>query len=270
MMPMDLVLVRHGDSEGNAFKRLQKRRGDARRFEDVFTDRHSSSFRLTDLGSRQAREAGAWLRNAFPDGFDRCYTSSYLRAMETAARLELPQAEWFLEPCLRERDWGDLETANESERQELYAASLRMKEITPMYWIPPNGESIIQVAESRVYRMLGTLARECSDKRVIIVAHGETMWCFRLLLERIPEHRYTELDASTDRDHCIFNCQIIHYTRRDPATGAEDRYYKRMRMIRPKAEEVFNEDWRPIERRTFKSDELMKLVERQARAITDG
>ncbi len=270
MMPMDLVLVRHGDSEGNAFKRLQKKQGDPRRFDDVFKDRHSSSFRLTDLGRRQAKASGEWLCKAFPEGFDRCYTSSYLRAMETAARLELPQAEWRLEPCLRERDWGDLETASESERREIHAASLRMKRIAPLYWTPPNGESIIQVAESRVYRMLGTLARECSDKRVVIVAHGEAMWCFRLLLERIPEHRYREFETSTDREHRIFNGQILHYTRHDPVTDTEDPYYKRMRMIRPMSQEPFNEGWRHIERPTYESHELLELVDRQERAITDG
>lgn len=271
MMPMDLVLVRHGDSEGNAFKRLQQNTADERTFEEVFANRHSSSFRLTDLGISQAEQAGKWIReHLFGGRFDRYYASSYLRAMETASRLDLPGAKWYQEPCLRERDWGDLDIMSETERRKYFAASLRMKGITPLYWIPPNGESIMHACETRVYRMLGTLARECADKRVIIVAHGEIMKCFRILLERIPEHVYNELDASTDKADLIFNCQIIHYARRDPETGDAGRYYRHMRMIRPSDHESFNSEWRPSERPSFSNDALQELVERQKRAITDG
>jgi broad specificity phosphatase PhoE len=272
MMPLDLVLVRHGDSEGNAFKRLQQNGEDVRDFNEVFKDRHSSSFRLTDLGIRQAEKAGEWIRENLLGGrFDRCYTSSYLRAMETASLLRLLDTKWYMEPCLRERGWGDLDLMSEAERRKYFAASLRMKKVTPLYWIPPNGESIMHACETRVYRMLGTLARECAGKRVIIVAHGEIMWCFRLLLERIPEHVYNELDASTDMADRIFNCQIIHYTRRNPETFAIDPYYRCMRMIRPGHEgSDFNSDWRSINRPAFTNDQLGELVSRQARVISAG
>ncbi|MGH2742732.1 MAG: hypothetical protein ACREX8_05580 [Gammaproteobacteria bacterium] len=52
-------------------------------------------------GDRPGRAIGG-----FPDGFDRYYTSEYFRAMETAARLSLPSAEWVLHPALRESSWG--------------------------------------------------------------------------------------------------------------------------------------------------------------------
>src|SRR6185436_2831339 len=95
-MPIDLVLVRHGQSEGNAAKRRSEA-GDHSAFTEAFKNRHSSSFRLTKLGREQAHLAGKWLRAEFYDrgiAFDRCITSEYLRAVETAALLELPDAEW--------------------------------------------------------------------------------------------------------------------------------------------------------------------------------
>jgi broad specificity phosphatase PhoE len=58
-----------------------------------FLRRHSSKWRLTDLGRQQAEAAGKWLRENFPGkSFDRFYVSEYIRCMETAARLDIPHA----------------------------------------------------------------------------------------------------------------------------------------------------------------------------------
>jgi len=60
-MPIDLVLVRHGESEGNVARRSSAA-GDNSVFTEEFCGRHNSRFRLTDRGREQARAAGAWLR----------------------------------------------------------------------------------------------------------------------------------------------------------------------------------------------------------------
>src|SRR5215218_5309111 len=97
-LPIDVVLVRHGESEGNEATR-RAREGDPSQLESL-RGRHSSFWRLTDEGIAQARRSGAWLRDAFPNGFDRYFTSEYVRAMETAAHLEIPGSEWVLHPDL--------------------------------------------------------------------------------------------------------------------------------------------------------------------------
>ena len=107
-MPIDLVLVRHGESEGNAARRFSTA-GDNSVFTDEFCSRHSSRLRLTDQGREQARVAGSWLKKNIGERFDRYLVSGYLRAMETAALLELPEAVWtykknknlFLRSCER-------------------------------------------------------------------------------------------------------------------------------------------------------------------------
>lgn len=71
----------------------------------------------------------------------------------------------------------------------------------------------------RLSKIISRLHRECHDKRVIIVCHGEVMWAFRVILERLTQHQYRELDKSTNVKDKIHNCQIIHYSRRDPKTG---------------------------------------------------
>lgn len=99
-MPIDLVLVRHGESEGNVALH-HSRRGDDSPLSPEFLAQHSSRWRLSDRGRAQAEATGEWLRAQFPEGFGRHYTSEYVRAMETAGLLGLPGAEWYVSPYLR-------------------------------------------------------------------------------------------------------------------------------------------------------------------------
>ena len=91
----EVVLVRHGESEGNvAFTRSLH--GDHSLYSGAFLERHSSLWRLTDRGREQAQVAGSWLKANVDSRFDAFYTSEYLRAMETASLLGLPGARWRL------------------------------------------------------------------------------------------------------------------------------------------------------------------------------
>lgn len=216
-MPADLLLIRHGESEGNVALHASKN-GDNRHLTEEFLTLHSSRWRLSPTGCEQAQITGEWLRENFPEGFDRYYVSEYARAMETAALLGLPNADWMISPYLRERWWGDLDRMSYEERQRVFAQSLADREITPYYWRPPNGEALVEVC-ARLRPILSALHRECAGKRVVIVCHGEVMEAFRVELERLSEHAYLEWEESkkTDPTQKINNCQIFHYTRRDPS-----------------------------------------------------
>jgi NAD+ kinase len=61
VMPMDLVLVRHGQSEQNLVSHLT-RMGDETLYTEAFRERHGSQHRLTPKGREQAVAAGEWLR----------------------------------------------------------------------------------------------------------------------------------------------------------------------------------------------------------------
>ena len=92
-LPNDIVLVRHGESEGNIANRLSKR-GDDDAYTDELRSRHSSLWRLTDKGREQVRMAGEWIRENIGDRFDRYYVSEYVRTKESATLLGLPGAVW--------------------------------------------------------------------------------------------------------------------------------------------------------------------------------
>ena len=101
-LPVDLVLVRHvsemccwlphqlrgpltsarqGESEGNLYKAMQE--NGAR---DKLHGRHTSEYRLTDLGRLQAMRVGRMISEKIGK-FDQMYCSEYTRAVETAAHM---------------------------------------------------------------------------------------------------------------------------------------------------------------------------------------
>lgn len=265
MMPIDLVLVRHGESEGNVANRLS-RSGDHSAFSDEFRKRHSSQWRLTDRGIKQARAASKWIKKNL-GRFDRYYVSEYIRAKETAYLLNLPAAKWYVEFYLRERDWGQLDVMSEEDRVKKFSEEMIRRLRDPFLWAPPGGETMVDVC-LRVDRILNTLHRECSDKRVIIVCHGEVMWSFRIRLERLMRTQFMKLDISKNPFDHIHNCQILHYTRRDPKSRELAENMNWVRSICPTDLTLSRNEWQKITRPKMSNDELMREVEGVKRLIS--
>ena len=265
-MPIELVLVRHGESEGNIAIRRSKK-GDESDFTPHYRERHSSLLRLTDKGREQAKAASAWLRDPSQglSTFDAFFVSEYLRAMETAAHLELPHANWFVDFYLRERDWGD--TLPHSERTGKLLHVMQQKYTEPFYWKPPRGESMADLC-MRVDRVLDRLHRECADKRVIVVCHGEVIWAFRIRIERLTQARYKELDLSDDPQHRIHNCQVLHYSRRDPENGKLTGHLNWVRSVCPWDQSLSSDVWSPIKRPSWSNETLKKHVEGYEQLVT--
>lgn len=259
-LPLDLIFVRHGQSEGNVAKRLSEK-GDHSAFE-LLQKRHTRSYRLSKLGREQAEEAGLWLRQEFYDNhaiFDRCITSEYTRAMETSALLKLPNATWHRNFYLSERDWGDLDMLSEVEREEKFGHALEMRLVEPFYWRPPNGESFANLC-LRLDRVLHTLHRECSDKKVIVVCHGEVMRAFRVLIERMSQQQFKASYLSKESDDGVHNCEIMHYSRKNPETGMVEEHTNWIRRVRPTDSPVWNTGWQKIERPKYSNDDLLRIV----------
>lgn len=265
-MPNNIIFVRHGESEGNAAKR-QAYKGDLSAFTPEFLARHSSKFRLTSRGRDQAASAGNWIRNEFPQGFDRYYVSEYVRAMETAGLLNLPKATWYSDFYLREQDYGELDILPPEEMEAKYADALRHRDRDAFYWKPPGGESIADLC-LRFDRLLETLGRECAGKNVIVVCHGRVMWAARIRLERLSSTRYIELhDHSKNPLDQINNCQVLHYSRQNPATGEIGPHIDWMRSVCPTDPSRSRNEWVKIERPRFSNDNLLTAAESYQRLV---
>lgn len=257
-MPRNLVLVRHGQSEGNIAVKASQH-GDHSYYTEEFRNRPSRLWRLTDLGRQQAKITGQWLQEQFPQGFGRYYMSDTIRTWETAGHLDLPNPDWLNEPDLIERHWGELDGLNEDERLVEYGRIITRKDLDPFMWSPPGGESLHSVRK-RIRWNIFTLHRECSDMDVIIVAHGEVMWCFRSLLERMTLKQFTELDASTNPADKINNCQVWTFSRIDPVAGTEHQHTTWMHSACPPSPDRATNEWRRIVRPRFSNADILAEV----------
>jgi len=148
-----LVLVRHGESEGNRDR--------------LFT--HSPFVPLTDLGRRQARQAAALIRSEF--SVVRLVSSPYARARETgeiiAVELGLVAE---IDESFREQHLGELagRPYDEVARDPTFDPARRWE------WGPPGGESLEDVRR-RVGPAFDRLARAHRSDDVVLVSHGGVM-----------------------------------------------------------------------------------------------
>lgn len=266
-MPLNFMLVRHGESEGNVAGKRSKN-GDHSAFTPEYRGRHSSKWRLTDKGVEQAKAAGEWLKaNGRGGQYFRYYVSSYLRAMETAYHLQLANADWRILEIIRERDWGELDTMTVAERQQVFAHNLAMREADRYFWRAPNGESMADMV-IRLYPFFDQLHRECAnEEKVIAICHGEEIWATRCRLEYILPDQFNKLDLSTKPFDQINNGQILHYTRVNPSSGEVASRLKWVRSICPWDLSRSSNDWQEIVRPRFNNEDLLAMVNQHPRLV---
>eukprot|EP01087_Luapelamoeba_hula_P002912 TRINITY_DN1273_c0_g1_i1.p1 TRINITY_DN1273_c0_g1~~TRINITY_DN1273_c0_g1_i1.p1 ORF type:complete len:292 (-),score=43.11 TRINITY_DN1273_c0_g1_i1:26-901(-) len=257
-MPIDLVLVRHGESEGNLAQSKSVKGDESAWKMDEFKARHTSLYRLTDIGRDQAGYAGKWLRKNV-GAFDKYYCSEYTRAMETAALLNL-EGPWISDFFLRERDQGQFASMSKAERLKQFSDEVVSKrDQDPFYFCPPGGESIANAC-LRVNRVLSELRNECPGFKVVCVCHGNMMWGFRLCIEHMNQEKYRELNSHAATK--LVNGTIIHYTRRNPKTGEISATLDWMRIICPWDEsKSVHPTFVRIHRPTWTNEELLKRVQ---------
>lgn len=144
---MDLILVRHGESEWN-------RLGDAA----------GSDSALTDLGQAQARRVGSWLDGRFQ--FTAFYASPLIRARQTAEIInEHVSLPIVFDEDLREAEISYVEAM--PHRESPFDVDLE-REGGPF---GPNYDAFLD----RVSRAARRIVDENPEGAVLVVAHGGTL-----------------------------------------------------------------------------------------------
>ncbi len=266
-MPRDLLLVRHGRSEGNVATDAAKG-GDSSLVEDPgFRERSTMHYRLVAEGRSQATAAGSWIRRWLESEgvgqFDRLYCSPYVRTMETAGLLDLPGAAWRRESLLRERDFGVWEGLGRATIREQFPHAARYKERNRYLYRPTGGESLGDV-ELRVREVLASLAREMAGQRVLCVTHEDVIWAFRYRLEKM---RISEYLAEHAEGAEIPNGSVVHFTRVSADGHVADRF-QRVRTVVPGRDE--DPAWRQIVRPTDSNVDLLAEVDEHPPLWGDG
>lgn len=264
-MPIDLVFVRHGQSEGNIVQRSFKY-GDGMDLPEGFFNTHDWRYRLTADGVMQAEIAGKWLHEQFGDiskAFDERYVSPYIRTRETALHLGGLDCSWLVDDRLPERDWGVYNSVHPDDRHKHFPHSERMKEVSSLRWRPDGGEALMSEVLLRFRDWLDTLHREQNEKRVLAVAHGELIWVARYVLERMLPEEWEEADG--DEKQRLTNCCIVWYSRRNPNKPSEiSKSIRWRRIIRPDDldSSPFGGEWVELDgKRRFTGSDLKSMVD---------
>jgi broad specificity phosphatase PhoE len=191
MKPKRIILIRHGESEGNVDKSL-------------FEFKPDYALNLTDEGIEQAKQAGKEINAVIGQETLQVYHSPYYRTRQTFQHiqesLQTNVVKVFEDPRIREQDWGHLRNPDVTDgiRQERDGFST-------FYYRIPDGESGADVYD-RVSIFLESLHRdfEKSDfpENVLIVTHGITL---RLFLMRWFHWSVEEFESLQNP----LNCQIV-------------------------------------------------------------
>ena len=151
------MLLRHGESQGNAQGRMQGRR----------------DYPLSPLGQDQAARAGAFLASQGP--FAAVYASPLKRAFETASIVATQgvRPEPVVDQDLHEIAAGSLEGMNETEIRAAYPVFMERSLTETGDFSDYGGESYADV-QARVKRVMARVEgghRE-AEERVLLVGHG--------------------------------------------------------------------------------------------------
>jgi len=272
-MPRDLLLVRHGRSEGNLALEAAKPVSDGGLSDDslardqAFRERSTMHYRLVAAGRDEAKQTGEWIRkwmvDSAVDAFDRYLCSPYTRAMETAALMGVPDARWRRESLLRERDFGVWEGRSRHEIRQSFPYEAEYKDRNRYLYRPTGGESLGDV-ELRVREVLGSLAREMEGRRVLCVTHEDVIWAFRYRLEKMTIKAYL---AEHEEGAEVPNGGILHFTRERPDGSLDDRFH-RVRLVDPDGTDGWG--WTKIERNEESDAELLAEVDTHPRLWGDS
>jgi len=191
MKPERIILVRHGESEGNADNSLHQTTQDF-------------ALKLSATGVKQAKQAGKDICGIIGDDSIYIYLSPYHRTRETYQNISIAIQENIIkaveDPRIREQDWGHLRHSDENK-----GISEERDNFSTFYYRIPDGESGADVYD-RVSSFLDTLHRDFEKidfpRNVLIVTHGLTM---RLFLMRWFHWTVEEYESLRNPK----NCQVV-------------------------------------------------------------
>ncbi len=201
MKPNRIILVRHGESEGNA---------DRNNYETI----PDYALNLTQNGKWEAVSAGKEIKNIVGAESVHAYVSPYYRSRQTFAGIESVIGEnvsaSIEDPRIRELDWGHLRHPDDNEE-----IIRERNEFSTFYYRIKDGESGADVYD-RVSTFLETMYRDFNKpdypENSLIVTHGMTL---RIFLMRWFHWSVEEFENLKNPK----NCQVVAMEKED-----DDRY----------------------------------------------
>lgn len=257
--PTELVLVRHGETHRNTAMQDWDNKEELAAANMLL--QHERLTNLTELGIKQAKIAGEWLRNNIDINFDGYYVSYYPRTWQTAGNLQLPGSKWRMHALLNERSNGIFDYLSPNESKELYPQLIQDKNNDPLGWQAPGGESVYHVM-NRVRHFVSKLNNDHPDQRVIVVCHGRVITAFRIILEHLSPLDYFDRTQENQAEIEVPNCSILRFLRTRVNSDQVSERYNCVEQIVPWDLQHRGNTVRKINRPTYSSDDLLEMAER--------
>ena len=205
-----LLLVRHGESQGNLAATLAHQAGE----HVIRVPARDADVELSDTGREQALALGRLLAGFPEDGRAVVWSSPYIRARQTA-ELAVTTGGWqtpvFIDERLRDRELGILDMLTSlGVEARLPEEAERRRWLGKFYYRPPGGESWADVV-LRVRSLLGDLDRLHPGERVMLVCHDAVILLIRYVLEGLTESELLDIAATST----ILNASVSRFVRPD-------------------------------------------------------
>jgi 2,3-bisphosphoglycerate-dependent phosphoglycerate mutase len=190
---MNLILIRHGQSEWNALNQ--------------FTGWKDPD--LTAKGIEEAHNAGRIINN-LKINFDLVFTSALVRAQNTAEIIlkEINQPlSTIKNQALNERNYGDLAGLNKDDARKRWGDE-QVHIWRRSYDIPPPGGESLKDTGERVlpFFMKEILPHVCEGKNVLVAAHGNSLRSLIKYLDNISDEDIVKLEIPTGAPiHYVIN-----------------------------------------------------------------
>jgi len=188
MKPKKIILIRHGESEGNIDKTL-------------YNSIPDYALELTEKGKQQAFEAGKKLKEITENESLFFYISPMWRTRSTFEEVvksfDKSLFRFIEEPRIREQEWGHLRPIEESKKIEADRDAYGV-----FYFRIPDGESAADVFD-RISDFFGTLHRDFEKENypenAVIITHGMSI---RLFLMRWFHFTVEEFELLANPKNC--------------------------------------------------------------------
>lgn len=206
---MELLLIRHGESEGNVAATAASLAG----AEIIEVPARDADVDLSRTGQEQAKALGTALARVQEESRpDAVVSSPYARARQTT-QIAVRTAVWSpvvrTDERLRDRELGILDRLTKLGVDKRYPEEAeRRRWLGKLYYRPPGGESWADVA-LRLRSLLEELNNMGKGHRVMLVCHDAVIMLFRYILEGMSEEELLDLAAGTT----ILNASITRYVR---------------------------------------------------------
>ena len=190
MKPDRIILVRHGESDGNVNK-------------EIYKDIPDYSLQLTPKGVAQAQEAGKKIVDIIGDTECQFYVSPFWRTRQTylqiAKNFSLNNIRFYEDLRLREQEWGQDMVSREGYSHD---KENDRDSYGHTYYRFRDGESCADVFD-RVSDFMGTMFRDFRKddfpRNCVVVSHGMTI---RLFLMRFFHASVEEFERWSNPKNC--------------------------------------------------------------------